>query len=302
MKKLIGIVVVVLLGMTQIDAQQIHQLTHYMTNQFVFNPAVAGTSTDLDAKVGYRRQWTGIEDGPSTFYLSAHTNASVDKEVGLGLIFYGDVTGPTRRQGVQLAYSYHLPVSDVGYLALGLSANLFQYRINYDELIVNHLSDPTLTQGDQSDTSFDASFGAYFYTDDLWVSLSSIQLLQSKLAFVNSDETIKLDRHYYAGAGYNFDVSDDISIEPSFFLKSVKAIPLSAELSARVIYDDSYWVGASYRTQDAFALMLGLDLNKGFNLVYSYDMSTSELNEYGNGSHELTIGYHWRYREEDRLY
>lgn len=47
-------------------AQQKALYSQYMANYYLLNPAVAGYSKNLNFKMGYRNQWAGFEDAPST--------------------------------------------------------------------------------------------------------------------------------------------------------------------------------------------------------------------------------------------
>lgn len=297
MKKLIVFISVFVFCWSQTTAQQLHQLTQYMDNQLIFNPAAAGSSDVINAKVGYRSQWTGLDDGPSTLYVSGHTNVADNRSVGLGLTLFSDVTGPTSRQGGQAAYAYHLPLENNSFLGIGLAASFFQYRIEYNDFVAAHEADPMLLNGRQSKMTGDLNFGLYYYGDNFWASASAMQLLKREVDFLDDAATVPLDRHYFAGAGYTFDINNDITLEPSFFVKSVTAIPVHLDINARLIYQNAYWLGLGYRTQDAMNIMLGLDLNDAFQLSYSYDFNTTELRDYGNGSHEFSIGFRWDYRD-----
>ena len=56
-------------------------------------------------------------------------------------------------------------------------------------------------------------------------------------------------------------------------------------------YKDLFWFGASFRHQDGFAGMVGMNLSNSINLGYSYDVTTSQLNTVSKGTHELLIGF-----------
>ncbi len=297
MKKFIVILSVFVFAWSSVGAQQLHQLTQYMDNQLIFNPAVAGSSDVINAKIGYRSQWTGLDDGPTTLYATGHTNFADNRSVGLGLTLFSDVTGPTSRQGGQLAYSYHLPIKEGSFLGIGVSASFFQFRVDFDSFVAGQENDPMILAGRQSKATGDLNFGLYYYGDNFWVSASAAQLLEREVEFLDDAATVPLNRHYFAGAGYTFVVNRNISIEPSLFVKSVTGVPVHVDLNARLIYDNAYWLGIGYRTQDALNVMLGLDLNDSFQLSYSYDFNTTELRDYGNGSHEFTIGFRFDYKD-----
>ena len=76
-------------------------------------------------------------------------------------------------------------------------------------------------------------------------------------------------------------------------VKWVSGAPVAWELNCRLDYQDRFYGGLSYRYEDAVALIGGLVMGKQKNieLAYSYDITTSDINTYSSGSHEVTVGY-----------
>ncbi len=277
-----------------LQAQQIFQLSQYMLNDFAYNPAVAGSRDNFITKAGFRKQWTGIEGAPTTVYAGIHGNLSQKKSAGIGALLFSDVTGPTRRLGVQLAYAYHLPLNLEGTttLGFGISGTLGQAAINFSDLVIDDEGDPQLGNGSQSKFGGDANFGVYLRSTNYSVGLAANQLFASKFNFLGNDEAnIQNARHFYLMGNYRFDLNEKFGLEPGLLLKIVQGANPQAEINARAIYDRQYWAGLSYRTEDALAIMLGIQLNNGFNVAYSYDLTTSGLNAVSNGAHEITLGY-----------
>lgn len=295
------VLALLLLGGHFIKAQQVYQLTSYMMNDLAYNPAVAGSTLDLDVKLGYRNQWTGFDGAPKTFFASAHTNVLESKKVGLGGLFFSDITGPTRRTGFNLSYAYHLLINQEKqtYLSFGLAGTLVGYRIDYNALNPEVEEDAQLLDSKQSKATGDANFGINYYNDRFFAGFSMAQLMQSKIK-INELEPISTARHYFLMGGYRFDINDKISVEPSTILKMVKGIPLHADFNARVFYDKQYWAGLSYRTHDAIAILLGVKLNNGISATYGYDITTSKINKVSNGTHEIALGYRWKYRDSEK--
>ncbi|MFP4089546.1 MAG: type IX secretion system membrane protein PorP/SprF [Cyclobacteriaceae bacterium] len=52
--------------------QQSFRFSQYFQNPLTVNPAFAGVEGFVDLKIGYRQQWSGIEDAPETYFVSAH--------------------------------------------------------------------------------------------------------------------------------------------------------------------------------------------------------------------------------------
>ena len=293
MKRIITFIII-LFFTQEIFAQQVYQLTHYMVNDFAFNPAIAGSDETFVGKASFRKQWSGIEGAPTTGLVSIHGNLNDNRTVGLGAILYSDNTGPIGRTGATLAYAYHLPlVENETYLGIGVGANLMSYKINFNELITRDDGDPQIGTGDQSKMGADANLGLYLKGTNFWAGLSINQMFASKFAFIGDVESIENNRHIFLGGGVTFDAGDNLAIAPSILMKSVAGAGAQFELGARAIVNNNYWAGLSYRTEDAMAILVGLQLDSSLNLAYSYDITTSDLNTYTSGTHEITVGYNF---------
>jgi type IX secretion system PorP/SprF family membrane protein len=88
---------------------------------------------------------------------------------------------------------------------------------------------------------------------------------------------------------YKFKIGEKFAIEPAALLKFVNPIPVQADLSIRGIYNGNLWLGTSYRTTDAAVIYAGYDIMNYLSLGYAYDISTSDIRNYSDGSHELLI-------------
>ena len=72
MKRLLLITAGVMLVLG-VKAQTVQQYTMYNLNHYIINPAAAGYENFADVRMGYRKQWTGLNEAPSIHYLSGHT-------------------------------------------------------------------------------------------------------------------------------------------------------------------------------------------------------------------------------------
>jgi hypothetical protein len=63
------------------------------------------------------------------------------------------------------------------------------------------------------------------------------------------------------------------------------------EVNVKAQYRDLLWLGGSYRYQDGYAAMAGLNVGNTFNVGYAYDISTTALKTVSKGTHELLIGF-----------
>ena len=290
MKKSLTIILVCLAALTK--AQQLPVYSQYLTNDFILNPAIAGTKPYFPIQINSRSQWSGLgKIAPKTNTLSYHMPVAYDA-VGIGAIIMQDETGPYSQIGVTLSFAYHIQLDedDVTYLSLGLSGLMTQHTLNQGDLTF-HNPDPEF-QGSYSKMVPDASFGAYLYSKDFSLSASAHQLFES--TFKESVQDIFGDnsqvRHYFAHASYLIDIHSDLAIEPSLLVKSTEVSPTQLDINARVIIDNNYWAGLSLRSSESLVVLAGLNMGSLF-LSYSYDYGISSLSSVASGSHEISLGF-----------
>ena len=96
-------------------------------------------------------------------------------------------------------------------------------------------------------------------------------------------------------AGYLIDVSKDVKIKPSVLVKYIKDSPVAVDINA-FVYFKIVGLGYSYRINNAQVAMLSIQINKQFSAGYAYDYTTSKLNTYVRGSHEIMLKYEFGYK------
>jgi type IX secretion system PorP/SprF family membrane protein len=140
----------------------------------------------------------------------------------------------------------------------------------------------------------DISAGVWLYAKDYFLGVSAQQIVPQNIAFSNNTvyvEKGKLIPHLFFSAGYRLPISQDVSLLPSALVRYVTPLPVGFDLNAKFMYQDLLWIGGSYRYQDGFAGMMGLNISHNINIGYSYDLQTSRLNTVSKGTHEILIGF-----------
>ncbi len=278
------------------NGQQVQQFTQYQWLGNSFNPAFAGSDQYFNAVAVHRSQWAGINDAPRTSLLAIDA-PSKSKKMGFGGTFFSDVVGPTRRFSVQGQYAYHLQLTEKSKLAMGVSFGITQFSIDGTQITTREAGDQALTSTMQSETKPDASAGLLYYADKYYVGVSAAQILNNSLDLFPGDGDGKMNLHYYFTGGYKFNVSETIDIEPSILVKYVDPIPAQIDLSARVAYKRNLWIGGTYRTNDAAAVFAGYQLLNYLSLGYSYDITTSDIKNYSQGTHEILLKFRFERKQ-----
>jgi type IX secretion system PorP/SprF family membrane protein len=199
------------------------------------------------------------------------------------------VTGLLQRTGGYLTYAYHVKLNDNFKLGMGLSAGAMQYRVRLYDAKLYDKDDELLNGNLLSKIVYDMNAGLYFYGKDLFVGVSAYQAANTKINFTGS--TSRLTPHIYAMAGYTIKMNKKFGLQPSALLKFSDPVGAQPEFSLRAIYMKQFWVGASYRMNDSYSILLGAVCLERITIGYAYDMSLSNIRKYNSGSHELQLTY-----------
>lgn len=280
------------LGVNLANAQQMYQLSQYMFNDYVFNPAIGGIHDYYQVRTNYRYQWAGIKDAPRSYLLSAY-GPHKSMPMGYGGFIYSDVTGPTNQLGIYGSYAYNLLIYRDIRLSMGTFLGLKQFKI--DMTATDLTVDPVLLANGDYFIKYlpDASLGVYTYNSQFYFGVSINQLFGNKIqALKEYNKTVmaKLNNHIFIIGGYRYNINRDIDIEGSTMFKIVRAAPLQMDLNVKGIWRKMIWGGISWRTGDALSIMSGYNYQDMLYIGYSYDIMISQLRNFGLGSHEVMIG------------
>lgn len=311
MKKLLCILLMV--SLTTIYGQQREQYSQYIMNNYLLNPAVGGTYTFWNARIGYRKQWVGFEDkannretdvGPRTMFATFHGpinhpdnqkgRRKKKQHHGLGGYIYADKTGPIAYNGIFMSYAYHQKINRKTTVSAGVSGGIKEFRIYGEELhFVKDPIDELIGQNTQTKLIPDMNMGVWIHNDHFFGGLSVNQLLQSKLTIDNPNQVTNdalLKYHYFMTVGWIFQMDRMWYLSPSMMVKYVWPAPVQVDLNLRVMYSDFVWAGISYRNKDAINLVVEYLFDNTFEIGYAFDYTISEIKNYSSNSHEVIIG------------
>ena len=298
-KSIIIIVLFVLIALPKANAQQMPFSSQYYSNQFITNPAFTGNKGSSNAFLTHRSQFTGIEGGPQTTYLTVDGRMkNAGNKVGVGLYAYSDVTGILSRNGANATYSYRLDFKTPGHdLTFGLALGFVNNRINFSKMVVSDLTDPILTAQEQAKTAINADFGLAYHFRKLELGFAVPQLMGNKVDYKNNigiTGTYNMARHYYASAKYTFDVSQPKGIiaYPLLMVRSVQGAPFQYDVNAVIDWQRYGWFGVTYHSNYAVAISAGVRY-KSLSIGYAYDMGLSKIRKYTGTTSEFLLSYNF---------
>jgi type IX secretion system PorP/SprF family membrane protein len=279
---------------TQVEAQQLHFMSQYLQHNAMYNPGAAGIDENAVIGLSYRSMWTSFPGNPKTFMVYGDTRWE-KMNSGVAAYLYRDVTGPTNRTGLQLAYSYHVKTGENSTLGLGLELRGLQYAIDRSKL-TDALGSDLVLSGSNSKFKLDAGAGAYFTNGKLSVGAAVSQLLESKLKFAdvaNATERAKLYRHYNLTANYIIKTGENIQLIPNFMVRIIPNAPVEFDLGCKLDYQSKIWWALSMRARQFWSIQAGLRLMDKISLSYAYDYYNAPFSDYnkGNNAHEIGLRF-----------
>ena len=302
MKNTLSCLAIVLVSLAGF-AQQDFQMSQYMFHNTTFNPAFYGSGEGIAINGWLRQQWMGFKDdngkkvAPETYLFSVDSPLKL-LHGGVGGSIFQDKLGFEKTIGLKLGYAYRTEIG-MGNFAGGLMLQLQNMTIDFSKFDPIDGDDPLITKnrGQKTDMVFDLSLGVFYSSPDrYYAGLSATNLLQSK----GKNTIYRNRRQYHLTGGYQFVLPSypAFQIEPSMLFKYDGSV-FQFDLDAVVLYNNKIWGGLGYRYQDAVVVLAGMYF-KDFRIGMAYDIGTSSIRKYNNGSLEVSLGYIFKI-ETDRL-
>lgn len=256
MKKF-SLLVITLLSLSKVEAQQgLPFYNHYLvSDKMLINPSYAGQNPEVISISGtHRNQWDDLPDSPSTQTVSAH-GIIIDR-LAIGASFFNDRNGAVKMTGFGLTAAYHIPLEDREYdseepsvFSFGVGASNVSQRFDLSKVIAEDGSDPALNEDKYS--TFFVNLGLSFKYANFFggVSVLDIPLSQNEY-YINNIEP--LPTWYYFNFGYNWHLSEGISLEPSlvYNMNSSSERHLDLNLMSNISFGDNgqgVGIGVGYK-------------------------------------------------------
>ena len=295
MKKYFLEIVMVLL-VVPASAQLFPLSDFYIFNGLAINPAYAGSNDALSTTIQYRKQWIGFNDAPINSMLSAHAPFFSDR-MGLGMMITRSSFGIYKETSFMGNYAYRISLPH-GKLALGLAFGLTAYRVAWEELEAADPDDNILSDNSTSSVLPDFSLGAYYYGTRAFVGFSLPFFLTHVPADKSGDYKIKNeagDYNYFLTGGYSLTLCRNLDFKPTFLVKYNSHEKLHGDLYLQAEAYKMISAGAGIRSTGMLIGTLSCRVNQQLTVSYSFDSDSGRTGNYKRGSHEVLIGYIFKY-------
>jgi type IX secretion system PorP/SprF family membrane protein len=298
MKKLFIISIVLVFSLTTVKAQDFPLHTQYMYNKATVNPGFVGVKGKMSLLLMHRSQWINLDGAPTTsdfaFELPFEKTA-----FGLGVNY--DQLGPITHITGNFQFSYNLELSYTTFLSLGLNTGVYQRKFDIDKLKILDVDEDLFSQS-QDVLDFNVGVGAFLYSESWYLGLSVPNV---NMHNYYKNLTTQLDKrllHVYFMSGYNFELNRDMTLQPSFLVRYVDKLPLSADISLNLQWNETLTTGLAYRLNSAYSLLIGVNVSRMLHVGYAFDWDQSKFYKTNYGSHEVFIRYYLQTDENSLRY
>lgn len=292
-------IILVLLSISSVQAQQDPLYSQYFWNKLIVNPAYAGSNGTMNATLIAREQWVGLDGRPSTQSFTFQSPLK-NEAISLGLDVTHDKLGPSESTALNANVSYRLKLTETSKIAFGVKAGLDLWKAELAG--IGDINDP-LFMSDISTTPL-PNFGAgvWWHSQKHFVGLSTPRLLEQELdESSNMANNGDLRRHYYLMAGYVFDVNPIIKFKPTGLFRVEEKGVNSFDITANFLFVDKLWVGAAFRDSESMGINASYNIQDFIRVGYAYDFQTGGLSGYNSGSHEIMLSYDFNFKKENLL-
>ena len=302
MKKVITFFTAIILYSITANAQYDAMFTQYMFNEMYINPAYAGSKEAMAVNLTHRQQWVNFPGRPITSAFTLHGPLSNNK-MGLGISVLNEQIGKLSRNLVYINYAYRIKTGEKGHLAFGLMAGIHNQINKLSELKPSETGDIQVSQNTPSLITPNFGTGIYYSTKKFYAGISIPRMVDDSYLFnqagniTTSTKITPNKLHYYFTVGKVFEINDGLLIKPQAMVKAVQNAPIQLDLNVNFLIQNKIWTGISYRSGSDISALIGIQVNPQFLINYSYDYSLTKVQKYSQGSHEITLGYLFNYKQ-----
>ena len=293
--------------------------SQFYANPVYLNPALAGNVICPRIALNYRNQYPALGGNYVTY------NAAADMYVkslsgGMAVIATSDRTGPLASISGNIAYAYHLRITQKLRMNAALQAGYYQIRLNWDNLVFEDMIVPStgeIISGSEAQPSklnvgdVDFSTGLVLgYDERFYLGAAAHHITNPDLAFYQGNIS-RLATRFTIHAGGIFNLkeampgkeNDDFSLSPNLvYIQQGKFHQLNAGMYLNFYpFVTGLWLRHNFENPDAAIAMLGFQ-QPTYKVGYSFDFTVSKLGMPPGGTHEISLVWYLPCPKKDFQY
>ena len=273
-------------------AQNEATYAQYMFNGLAINPAYAGQHKALSVSFLSRFQNVGLPGAPTTQSLAIHSPLP-NERFAVGALFVHDKIGVISQTQFSGVYAYRLPINKDATLSFGIQAGISRYVAQYSQLDI-YQTDPAFSQ-DIYQTNPNIGAGVFYDHTKWYIGLSAPQLMNNVFTRSNDFSSVKQPSTVILNGGYVMPISRAVYFKPNGLVKMVDGRVVEVDINANFLFDEVLWFGASYHSSNSMNFLVDMQLTDQIRFGYSYTMALGSVKTVEIGSHEVFLGYIFKF-------
>jgi type IX secretion system PorP/SprF family membrane protein len=267
--------------------QQFPLYTQYMFNPYLVNPSILARTTQSEINILYRQQYTGLADGPKT--LQFDYQHAFNNQLAFGVNVYNDETVLISNLAAMATFGYRVALASEHTLGFGLSAGFLSNRLKREDIPDIDANDPAI-QNYIDRTVFNGAFGLSYVYKKLTVGFSFIRLFDNNLSYLSTENELTFSQlqDKIVFAGYNFDISENFSVQPNFSYRFTLDRLNFFETSAFFSYKKMFGIGGGYREGFGPLAMARVSF-KDLEIGFAYDFPSPDPAVSLGGTNEFQL-------------
>lgn len=273
---------------------QFNQLQSY------FNPALTGYEGSV-VKGLVRNQWTGFDNAPQTYFLSAEldpmelnsvNDASLLGNTAVGLHVLQDNFGPFRQNELLLTYGARVRITRTTNLRLGVAANYNHVRLDGNNLTTEQVNDPTVNAFMNQFATMqimDFNAGLAFTHENYYIGYGLQNIARGR---VNRGDAFIDERPFVSvfNTGFKQSLNANFTVLTNLMYRVQNDLPYNLDVNVKVMALDQFWLGIGHRVNYANSYQIGF-LMSNIKFGYALELPVSRSYLIPNPTHEFMISY-----------
>lgn len=283
-------------------AQNYSNFTQFFVNPSTLNPSYTGVDGYNSIFLGYRRQWLGLQGGPSLGYVSVQ--GPLSNRLSLGGYFLNDTKGLLSASSGNFSGAYSIDVGEGKSIRFGLSLGANWNRIDIQKLNFAIAGDPMLSELMTNSFQPLGSAGFSYHSKKFHAGISIPNMFAP--AYISTD-AVTFSRLapfnqviFNVSNRFYFDKEKSV-IEPYILYRLNSSLPSQFEIATIVHLKNKVWFGGSYKQNFGISAMAGFHLNKFSTLGYSYTFKNVGSNNISFASHEIQLAFLFGKRQKNTM-
>jgi len=295
-------ILLIALACCAVNAQNYSNFTQFFVNPSSVNPSYVGVDGYNSIFLGYRRQWLGLQGGPSLGYVSLQSPLS--NKLAFGGTLVNDTKGLLSASSANFSAAYSIDVGTGKSVRFGLSLGANWNKVDVQKLNFVTQGDPMLSELMSNSFQPLGSAGVSYHGKSFHGGISIPNIFAPSYLSADAVNFSKVAPFTQiiinASNRFYFDNHKSV-VEPYVLYRLNSSLPSQFEVATIVHLKNKLWFGGSYKQNFGISAMAGIHMNKLATLGYSYTFKNVGTNNISFASHEIQLAFLFGKRQKNTM-